>query len=50
MVDPERLRPELRRVLKENSDRFWEMSSAPVVRDGIRQDGPARLYRVVGKD
>ena len=39
----------LRRVLRENSDRFWEMSSSPVVRDGLPQDRPARLYRVTGK-
>ena len=40
----------LRRVLRENSDRFWEMSSSPVIRDGIPQDHPARLYRVTGKN
>ena len=40
----------LRRVLRENPDRFWEMSSSPVIRDGVRQDSPARLYRVTRKD
>lgn len=40
----------LRRVLRENSDRFWEMSSSRVVRDGISQDLPVRLYRVTGKN
>ena len=40
----------LRRVLREHSDRFWEMSSSPVIRDGIPQDAPARLYRVVGRE
>ena len=40
----------LRRTLKENTDRFWEMSSAPVVRDGIAQEAPARLYRVMGRN
>ena len=40
----------LRRVLREPSDRFWEMSSAPVIRDGLPQDQPARLYRVTGKN
>ena len=40
----------LRRVLRENSDRFWEMSSSPVIRDGIAQDSPVRLYRVTGRD
>ena len=40
----------LRRVLREHSDRFWEMASSPVIRDGIAQDAPARLYRVMGRD
>ncbi len=39
----------LRRVLRENSDRFWEISTSPVIRDGIRQDGLARLYLVRAK-
>lgn len=40
----------LRRTLKEKTDRFWEMSSAPVVRDGIVEEAPARLYRVMGRN
>lgn len=36
----------LRRVLRDHSDRFWEMSASPIVRDGFPPDGSAHLYRV----
>lgn len=48
-LDRASLHNTLRRVLREKSDRFWEMSSSPVIRDGIAQDGHARLYRVMGR-
>ena len=40
----------LRRVLRDKSDRFWEMFTSPVIRDNIAQDAPARLYRVTRSD
>lgn len=36
----------LRQLLREGSDRFWEMSASPVIRDGIAQEASVRLYRV----
>lgn len=40
----------IRRVLRDNTDLFWEMSASPVIRDGITQDTMVRLYRIMGKN
>jgi hypothetical protein len=40
----------LKRVLLENSERFWEVATAPIVRDSILQETPIRLYRVQARN
>jgi hypothetical protein len=40
----------LKRVLSENTERFWEVETAPIVRDSILQETPVRLYRVLARN
>jgi hypothetical protein len=40
----------LKRVLTENSERFWEVTSAPMVRGTVVQETPIRLYRVLARN
>ncbi|HZJ14110.1 MAG TPA: glycosyltransferase family 39 protein [Chthoniobacteraceae bacterium] len=40
----------LKRVLIENTERFWEVATAPIVRDSILQETPVRLYRVQARN
>jgi hypothetical protein len=39
----------LKRVLRDDTEHFWEVAASPLLRAGISQDTPVRIYRVLGR-